>query len=67
MNEQDETGWLTMLGVMGVMSVIVLALFYFPELRPDPAVLDCDRRGGVWSSETGECRLSDSPPAGLAA
>ncbi|MEM6971655.1 MAG: hypothetical protein AAF577_02525 [Pseudomonadota bacterium] len=67
MSEDEEIGWMTIMGVLGGMGIIVLALFYFPELRPDQVVLDCDRRGGVWSSEMGECRLSDSPPAGLAA
>lgn len=67
MQDHDEIGWLTMLGVLGVMGVLVLALFYFPHIRPEKVVLDCDRKGGVWSSETGHCQRSDSPAAGLAA
>ncbi|MEM9783252.1 MAG: hypothetical protein AAF899_12345 [Pseudomonadota bacterium] len=67
MSEQEEAGWMAILGVLGALGVIVLALFYFPELRPEQAALDCDRRGGVWSSETGQCQRSDSPPAGMAA
>ncbi|MEL6267650.1 MAG: hypothetical protein AAFR52_18755 [Pseudomonadota bacterium] len=66
-SDDEEAGWLTMLSVIGVLGVVVLALLYFPELRPDEAVLDCDRQGGVWSSETGHCQRSDSPAAGLAA
>ncbi|MEL6197547.1 MAG: hypothetical protein AAF698_06600 [Pseudomonadota bacterium] len=67
MKDDEEIGWLTMLGVLGGMGLIVLALFYFPGLRPEQVVLDCDRQGGVWSSETGHCQKSDSPAAGLAA
>lgn len=56
-----------MTGAIVVMGALVLALFYLPGLQPSAAVLDCDRSGGVYSSETGTCAASDSPLAGLAA
>ncbi|MEL6478546.1 MAG: hypothetical protein AAFR17_14550 [Pseudomonadota bacterium] len=64
MDEDRQIGW-TMAASMGLMGAIVLALIYVPGLRPEDAVLECDKKGGVWSSETRHCQKSDSPLAGM--
>ncbi|MEO0823252.1 MAG: hypothetical protein AAF074_22880 [Pseudomonadota bacterium] len=61
-----ENGTL-MLAIMLGMGAIVLGLLYVPGVQPEQAVLDCDRRGGVWSASERSCEISDSPLAGLPA
>lgn len=46
--------------------VTILALVYVPGFRPSAEVLECDRKGGFWSSDLQACQLTDSPLAGLA-
>ncbi|MEM6944093.1 MAG: hypothetical protein AAF416_23250 [Pseudomonadota bacterium] len=65
MDNDREIGWV-MAAIVTAMSVLVLALLYVPGIRPEQAVLDCDGKGGVWSSETRQCTQSDSPLAGMA-
>ncbi|MEL7139980.1 MAG: hypothetical protein AAF844_18360 [Pseudomonadota bacterium] len=65
MQEDPDIGWV-MAAIIGVMGLVVLALLYVPGLRPEQAVLECDAKGGVWSSETRFCTESDSPLAGMA-
>ncbi|MEM0922963.1 MAG: hypothetical protein AAGI13_07960 [Pseudomonadota bacterium] len=64
MDAEREIGW-TMTASIGLIGAIVLALIYVPEIRPEEAALNCDRSGGVWSSETRHCQKSDSPLAGM--
>ncbi|MEM7500047.1 MAG: hypothetical protein AAF371_18915 [Pseudomonadota bacterium] len=66
MDEDRQIGWL-MVAIIGAMGLIVLALIYLPDIRPQTSALECDARGGVWSSEKQRCRPSDSPLAGTAA
>ncbi|MEM9100334.1 MAG: hypothetical protein AAGC79_17630 [Pseudomonadota bacterium] len=66
MDEDPQIGW-TMAATVGLLGLVAVALIYVPELRPEQAVLECDKQGGVWSSETRSCQKSDSPLAGLAA
>lgn len=67
MRDEDQVGWIVMLGSLAVMSVLVLALVYLPGVQPSEEVLACDRDGGYWSAEEGRCHETDSPLAGLAA
>ncbi|MEM7508995.1 MAG: hypothetical protein AAF415_19910 [Pseudomonadota bacterium] len=64
MDEDRQIGWI-MAAVMGAMGLVAMALIYVPELRPEEAILECDRKGGVWVSDTRICQKSDSPLAGL--
>ena len=66
MDDDTSIGW-TMAASVGVLGLVAMALIYLPELRPEQAALECDKQGGVWSSETRTCQKSDSPLAGLAA
>ena len=59
-----QIGW-TMALSSSVLGALALALISVPDLRPEEAALDCDRRGGIWSSETRLCQKTDSPLAGL--
>ncbi|MEM7240009.1 MAG: hypothetical protein AAF317_13455 [Pseudomonadota bacterium] len=65
MSGDDHIGWI-MLASVSVMGLLVLMLLYMPETRPEAAILECDRQGGVWSTETRHCEKSDSPLAGMA-
>ncbi|MEM6933208.1 MAG: hypothetical protein AAF526_06405 [Pseudomonadota bacterium] len=65
MGNDEINGWV-MAGCVGVLGLVALFLIYVPDLRPEEAILDCDRQGGVWSAETRHCQKSDSPLAGLA-
>ncbi|MEM1345462.1 MAG: hypothetical protein AAGI34_12900 [Pseudomonadota bacterium] len=66
MHDDEELGWMVMLSTLGIMSLLVLALLYAPDIRPSEEVLACDRAGGYWVGEEGRCELSNSPLAGLA-
>ncbi|MEO1294035.1 MAG: hypothetical protein AAFV62_14625 [Pseudomonadota bacterium] len=65
MQEDPDIGWV-MATIIGVMGLVVLALLYVPGVRPEQAVLECDAKGGFWSSDTRLCTEPDSPLAGMA-
>ncbi|MEM7176858.1 MAG: hypothetical protein AAGD47_05555 [Pseudomonadota bacterium] len=66
MSGDELTGWV-MAGSLSVIGFVALTLISAPETRPEEAILHCDSKGGIWSSETRRCRKSDSPLAGMAA
>ena len=59
------TTWTMAISIVLVCGAI-LSMVHLPGAKPSSEALNCDSRGGYWSSTDGVCNLTDSPAAGLA-